>query len=101
MKPIKLISDSTCDLTKDILEERNIEDIPLHIHFGHDQFADGIDITVDDMYQKVEEYGILPKSAAISPGEFATTFKKYLDEGYQIIYLGIGSKFSADNPIIA
>lgn len=94
MKPIKLITDSTCDLTKEILEERNIDVIPMHIHFGQDQFADGVELTVDDMYKKVEEYGMLPKSAAISPGEFATVFKKYLDEGYQIIYLGIGYKFS-------
>lgn len=94
MKPIKLITDSTCDLTKDILEERNIEVIPMHIHFGHDQFADGVDMSVEDMYKKVEEYGMLPKSAAVSPGEFAMVFKKYLDEGYQIIYIGIGSKLS-------
>ena len=95
MKPIKLITDSTCDLTKELLEERNIDVIPMHIHFGKDQFADGLEIDVNDMYQKVEEYGMLPKTAAIAPGEFEAKFKEYLEQGYQIIYLGIGTGFSS------
>jgi DegV family protein with EDD domain len=38
---------------------------------------------------------MLPKTAAQSPGNFVELFKKYLDEGYEIVYMGIGSKFSA------
>ncbi|MEC9485249.1 MAG: DegV family protein [Candidatus Izemoplasma sp.] len=94
MKPIKLISDSTCDLSSNIIKKRNIEIIPMHVSFGDERYLDGVNITVDTLYQKVEETGDLPKSAAISPGEFEEVFKRFLDEGYQILYLGIGAQFS-------
>lgn len=47
------------------------------------------------MYDLVDKHKILPKTSAASPGEFHKLFEQYLNEGYQIIYLGIGSKFSA------
>ncbi|MCF7925182.1 MAG: DegV family protein [Candidatus Izimaplasma sp.] len=94
MKPIKLISDSTCDLTRDILKERQIEAIPMHVSFGEEHYLDGVNLSVEEMYQKVENKGELPKSAAISPGEFEVVFSKYLDQGYQILYIGIGARLS-------
>jgi DegV family protein with EDD domain len=94
MKPIKLITDSTCDLTENVLKERDIDVLPMHIHFGQDEYQDGVSLTVKEMYALVEKHGELPKSAAIAPGEFEIIFKKYLNLGYQIIYLGIGAKFS-------
>ena len=94
MKKIKLISDSTCDLSKALIKEHDIEVIPLHVSFGDEMYDDGVNLTTEQLYKKVEEKNELPKSAAASPGEFETVFKRYLDEGYQVLYLGIGSKFS-------
>jgi len=95
MKKVKIISDSTCDLTKDLIDGHNIEIVPLYVNFGDESYLDGVNLSVTEMYDLVTQKKILPKTAAPSPGAFAEVFKKYLDEGYEIIYMGIGSKFSA------
>jgi len=95
MNKIKLVTDSTCDLSSALLERYDIEVIPLYVNFGDQSFKDGVDLFVPKMYDLVEELNQLPKTAAPAPGIFAAVFKKYLDQGYQVIYMGIGSKFSA------
>lgn len=95
MNKIKIIVDSTSDLTKEYLEENNISVIPLGVTFGDKVYHDGIDITVKDLYSYVEKNKILPKTSAISVGEFITCFQKYIDEGYDIFYTGISSKMSS------
>lgn len=95
MDKIKIISDSTCDLTHELVIKYDIEIIPLYVNFGEESFLDGETLTVGEMYDKIKQCGYLPKTAAVAPGTFATRFKHYLDQGYKIIYMGIGSKFSA------
>lgn len=95
MQKIKLITDSTCDLSRELIKEYQIDVIPLFVNFKDDSFLDGVDISVGQMYARVERDKELPKTAAPAPGAFAAVFKKYLDQGFKIIYTGIGSKFSA------
>jgi len=95
MLKIKLVSDSTCDLSKALIEKHSIDIVPLYVNFKEESFLDGVTLTVPEMYRKVEEKGFLPKTAAASPGAFIETFEKNLNLGYEIIYMGIGSKFSA------
>ncbi len=95
MKRVKIISDSTCDLTKELINELNIEIIPLYVNFNEESYFDGVNLSVEEMYKLVEIKNTLPKTAAPSPGAFYEAFKKYLDQGYEVVYLGIGSKFSA------
>jgi len=95
MKKVKIISDSTCDLSKDLVEKHNIEIVPLYVNFGDESFLDGVNLSVEEMYDLVQQRKTLPKTAAPSPGAFVEVFTKYLDEGCEVIYLGIGSKFSA------
>jgi DegV family protein with EDD domain len=94
MHKIKLVSDSTCDLSKSLLEQHQISIIPLYVNFKEDSYLDGVTLTVPEMYKKVDELGFLPKTSAASPGSFVEIFEKYLEEGYEILYIGIGAKFS-------
>jgi DegV family protein with EDD domain len=95
MKKIKLVTDSTCDLSPDLIKQYDIEVIPLYVNFKDKSYLDGVDINVPRMYQMVSERNELPKTAAPSPGIFEECFKKYLEDEYDVIYMGIGSKFSA------
>jgi DegV family protein with EDD domain len=95
MKKIKLVTDSTCDLSPDLIKQYDIEVIPLYVNFKEKSYLDGVDINVPRMYQMVSESNELPKTAAPSPGVFEESFKKYLEDDYDVIYMGIGSKFSA------
>ena len=95
MNKIKLISDSTCDLSLQLLKQHDIDIVPLLVNFNEDSYRDLIDLNTPKMYELVEKHKILPKTSAASPGAFFEVFNKYLNQGYQIIYMGIGSKFSA------
>lgn len=95
MSKIKLITDSTCDLSEELLNAYHIKVIPLYVNFGEISYQDGVDLNTDQMYEQVEKRGVVPKTSAASPGDFEVIFKTYLKEDYDIIYLGIGSKFSA------
>lgn len=95
MGKVIVISDSTCDLSKKLIEENNIKIIPLYVSFDADMYKDGIEITSEKLYELVKANKKLPKTSACSVGDFITLFKQYLDEGYEVFYTGIGSKLSS------
>lgn len=95
MNKVLITTDSTADLSPEILETRNIKMVPLYVRFNDESYKDSIDITTLELYKKVEAYGFIPKTQAASPGDFEIFFKKYLDEGYKIVHISIGSKISA------
>ena len=80
MNKVAILSDSTCDLSKELLEQYNIDAIPLHVSFDEESYKDGVDITLEELYNKAEKLGKLPKTSAPSQGEMTAFFKKYLDE---------------------
>lgn len=95
MSNIKLFADSTCDLADELLKKYDISFVPLYVHFNDDAFKDRVEINTQELYQKVEEYGMLPKTAAPSPGDFYTAFKPFVEEGREILYIGISSLISS------
>ncbi len=95
MRPLIIMTDSTADLSPDIRRERQIHMIPLYVRFQETVYQDGVDIKTDDLYQKVNEEGIIPATAAVSPGDFIKTFTPLIEKGYDILYTGIGSTLSA------
>lgn len=96
MRNVKIFTDSTSDLTKDIYTEKNISVVPLYVNFDETSYIDGVNITTAELYKKVEEYGKLPKTAASSPADFYNAFKPYIDENYDIVYIGISSGLSSN-----
>lgn len=94
MEKIKIVVDSTVDLTKEMYEANDFEVVPLNVSFGQDTFKDGVSITRDQLYKDVEKYKSLPATSAPGPQVFEEVFNKYLDQGYKIIYMGIGSTLS-------
>lgn len=95
MNKVKIIIDSTADLNPDYIKENNIEVVGLGVTFGEENYIDGIDITPQQLFDKVQKNGSLPKTNAASFVTLLETFKKYIDEGYDIFYTGISSKISS------
>lgn len=95
MKKIILSADSTCDLDDPLKEKYQVNCLPLHIHFSDKQYKDGVDITPDDIYDIYEKQHILPKTSAPNPLEYIDYFKKWTDEGYEVIHLSLGSGISS------
>ncbi|WP_130806452.1 DegV family protein [Senegalia massiliensis] len=95
MNNIKLFSDSTCDLPKELLNKLDISIIPLYVVFGDKSFKDGKDINIEELYKKVDELDTLPKTSAPSPIDVHNAFKPYIDKGDSIIYIGLSSELSS------
>ena len=76
---VKIIADSTCDLSKDLVEKYDIEILPLNIHLGDKEYLDGVDITPDDIYQWSDANKTTPKTSAISPDTVVQVLEKYAD----------------------
>lgn len=92
---ILITSDSTTDLSEELIERYNIKVIPMGVTIGGKLYHDGIDITPDMIYDIYEKTGELPKTSAINIGECADYFKKYVDEGYTIIHFSLSSEMSS------
>lgn len=94
MEKIKLITDSTCDLTQELIEKYDIHVLPLSVHIGDRSFKDGESITLSEMYHGVKEGSAFPTTSQVNPQEFHDVYKKYLDEGYKIISLHVSASLS-------
>jgi DegV family protein with EDD domain len=92
---IKIFTDSTSDLSKELIEKNYISVVPLYITFKDEIYRDSIDINTEGLYKKVEELNILPKTSAPSPQDFIDAFRPYVEEGKDILYIGLSSKLSA------
>lgn len=94
MEKIKIITDSTCDLNLYLINRYKIEVLPLSVHFGEESYRDGLDIKLHGLLMRIKEGNIFPGTTQINPQTFFECFKKYLDEGYKIVYISISSKMS-------
>lgn len=94
MEKIKIITDSTADLPKEVYEKYDIEVLSLLINFGEESYLDGVEITPEVLFERIEKEGSLPTTAQVIPNRFMDTYKKYLDDGYKIISIHISSAMS-------
>ena len=91
---VKIISDSTSDLTKELIDKLDISVIPLHILLGNDEYRDGIDITPDKIYEWADENKTTPKTSAVSIDDTIEMFKCVLEEDRDIVAFAISEDMS-------
>lgn len=96
---IKVISDSTCDLSKELIEMYDIHIHPLHIILDDQEYRDGVDITPEEIYKWSDEHKTTPKTSAPSLDAAITLFSKYLNEYDDIICFSISSEMSTTNNV--
>ena len=95
MSKILIASDSTCDLTPELLEQHDIKILPLGVTLGEKTYKDGVDVDPDMIYAYYEENKSLPKTSAVNIAEFTEFFKQYTERGYEIIFFTISALMSA------
>jgi len=91
---IKISSDSTCDLTRELYEQYDIGIVPLTVIKGQESFRDCVDIWPTDIFDYVAGGGELCKTTAPSPAEFEDKFAAYLKDYDCVIHISLGSGFS-------
>ena len=77
---IKIVTDTTCDLLPEMVEEHDITIVPINIQFGTDSYQEGVDLDWDLFYRKIEETGLLPTTSQPSAGLFAEVYRRLARE---------------------
>nr|MBR4281112.1 DegV family protein [Clostridia bacterium] len=90
---IKIISDSTCDLSPELIARYDIDIVPLHIILGEEDCKDGQGVTPDDIYRWSNENNVSPKTAAVSMEDALAAFAPYA--GHEVIAFTISSSMSS------
>jgi DegV family protein with EDD domain len=97
MSNIKITCDSTCDLPHELYTKYDVDVIALSVALGDTLHRDGVDITAPELFHYVKESGTLPKTSAVSMGEYMDVFGKYVDEGRTVIHINLSSNLSASH----
>ena len=91
---VKIISDSTCDLSKELIEKYNVDILPLHIVLGEVEYKDGEEISPDKIYEWADANKTTPKTSAIAITDVMDTYEKWLKEYDEIVIFSISGKMS-------
>ncbi|MEE8193911.1 MAG: DegV family protein [Dehalococcoidales bacterium] len=91
---VKIITDSTSDITGDLAQEMGITVVPLTVTFGHESFLDRVEITTDEFYRRLSRENIFPTTTQPSPGAFADVYNKLAEETDEILVVVISGKLS-------
>lgn len=92
---VKIISDSTCDLSPELVARYDIDVLPLHIVLGEEDFEDGRGISPDEIYQWSDMHRQSPKTAAISIADAMSALEPYVSAGREVIVFSISSSMSS------
>lgn len=100
MENIKIIADSTCDLSEDLLEKYDITIIPLCIVMGDKSYYDGIETTPEEIYKWADANKTTPKTAAVTFEKAAEILRPFTEANRDIIFFGISSHMSTTCNVI-
>ena len=92
---IKILSDSTCDLSNELLEKYDVTVVPLTVIKNGEPFTDRVNIQPSDIFEHVAAGGDLCSTTAINMGEYADWFEKFANDYDGVIHINIGSGFSS------
>lgn len=91
---IKIVTDTTCDLPSDWLNRYNITRVPVNIQFGLETFQEGVTISPQTFYDRIQAEGTLPTTSQPSVGEFSQVYETLTDEDEEILSIHLTSKLS-------
>jgi len=95
--PVILCADSTCDLSPELIEQHHVHLYPFHIVLDGETYSDGVDLTTDDIVRVYNEQKILPTTAAINVQEYIDFFTPFVNDGYDVIHISLGSGISSSH----
>ncbi len=91
---LRIITDSTSDISQKEAKQKGIIVVPLHNIFASQEYLDGVTITTEEFYEKLASAEELPTTSQPSPEEFLTHFQECKEAGESVIVLTISSKLS-------
>jgi DegV family protein with EDD domain len=96
MPGVRIVTDSACDLTEELVKQHDVIVVPLTIRFGVEEFEDRSELTPEEFWRRCQGKGALPETAAPSPGVFMAAYARAVaEEADAVLCLTISSKLSA------
>lgn len=95
--PVILCADSTCDLSAALVKDLRVHLYPFHIVLDGNTYRDGVDLTTTDIVRVYNEKKILPTTAAINVQEYLDFFGPFVEKGYDIVHISLGSGISSSH----
>jgi DegV family protein with EDD domain len=94
--PVRIVTDSACDLTEEQAAALDIEVVPLTVRFGDTEYVDRTELSVGEFYERMASSPDLPQTAAPSPGAFEAAFRRCADAGADgIVCINLSAGLSA------
>jgi DegV family protein with EDD domain len=94
--PVRIVTDSSCDLSDEVCATHGIEVVPLSIRFGSEEFEDRTELSVEAFYEKLGTSPELPETAAPAPGKFEAAFRRQAAAGADaVVCINLSSGLSA------
>lgn len=97
---VKIIADSTCDLSEELQKQYEITILPLHILLGEEEYEDGYSITPDEIYRWSDQNRTTPKTSAPSIDRAVEVLRPYTEAGREVVYFSIAAGMSASGNIM-
>lgn len=97
---VKIISDSTCDLSKELTTRYNIGILPLHIVLGEAEYEDGKSISADEIFKWSDENKTTPRTSAPAISDAMDLFKESTSDGSDLVCFSISEHMSATNNVM-
>ncbi|MBV1756205.1 MAG: DegV family protein [Dethiosulfatibacter sp.] len=91
---IKLVTDSTSDLPKELVDKLGVKVVPLSVNFPERSYLDGIELKPEEFYEKLVTAKELPTTSQVNPGEFVEVFQKLLDDGHEVLGIFLAKELS-------
>jgi DegV family protein with EDD domain len=94
--PIRIVTDSSCDLPAGLVAQHEITVVPLYINIGGKSYLDGVEMTHEQFYEGLPHFASHPTTSVPGPGQFVQVYERLAQEGAtEIISIHIGSALSA------
>lgn len=95
MNKVAIVSDSSGNIPKEFIEQYNLTIVPLTVNWHGKSYYDGIDIQPTEFYQQLAASKEMATTSQVTVGQFMQTFKKLLDEGKDVLFIGVSKGLSA------
>ena len=91
---VSVVTDSTSDLPPEVARDLGITVVPAHIQFGEQVFLDGVELTTDEFYRRLQSSPTLPKTSPASISTFNSIYRRIAEEADSIISIHVAAKLS-------
>jgi DegV family protein with EDD domain len=91
---VKVVTDSTSDLPKDLAEELGVTVVPLTVYFGEEAYKDGVEMSSSDFFKRLTSGNVIPRTTQPTVGDFEAAYRPLAEQGHEILSVHVSDKLS-------